>query len=76
MAGTAFTRAVSPRLAECALTHLDRMPIDPAAAALQHESYEAALRTAGLGVIRLPALPEHRTECSSKTRRCCSTGMR
>jgi dimethylargininase len=35
------------------------MPIDPAAAALQHESYEAALRTAGLDVIRLPALPEH-----------------
>ena len=26
--GTAWTRAVSPRLAECELTHLQRAPID------------------------------------------------
>ena len=28
MAGMAFTREVSPRLADCQLTHLDRVPID------------------------------------------------
>ncbi len=59
MSGMAFTRAVSPLLPNCALTHLDRLPIDPAAAVLQHEHYEAALRGAGLEVIRLPALPDH-----------------
>ena len=39
----AFTRAVSPRLAECQLTHLDRVPIDAARAATQHSAYEQAL---------------------------------
>ncbi len=56
---TAFTRAVSPRLAECALTHLERSPIDPARAAAQHASYEAALAGAGCNIIRLPELPGH-----------------
>jgi dimethylargininase len=55
----AFTRSVSPKLAECELTHLDRVPIDQAKAALQHEAYEAALRQAGLEVLRLPDLPGH-----------------
>jgi len=55
----AFTRAVSPRLAECELTHLDRSPIDPARAAQQHDAYEAALRKAGFRVVRLPDLPDH-----------------
>ena len=54
----AFTRAVSPRLAECALTHLDRAPIDPARAAGQHAAYELALRDAGFDVIRLPELAD------------------
>ncbi|WP_310468067.1 N(G),N(G)-dimethylarginine dimethylaminohydrolase [Sphingomonas sp.] len=53
----AFTRAVSPRLAECALTHLARTPIDPERAVAQHAAYEAALRDAGLTVTRLPELP-------------------
>ena len=57
--GTAFTRAVSPRLAECALTHLDRVPIDAAKAAEQHRDYERALQAAGFAVVRLPDLPEH-----------------
>lgn len=59
MAGKAFTRGVGPKLSECALTHLDRAPIDVALASLQHRGYEQALRDAGLEVIRLPDLPEH-----------------
>ena len=56
---TAFTRAVSPRIADCALTHLERRPIDPARAAQQHAAYEAALSGAGCRVVRLPDLPDH-----------------
>jgi dimethylargininase len=52
----AFTRAISPRIAECALTHLERRPIDPARAAKQHNAYERALETAGLEIVRLPEL--------------------
>ena len=55
----AFTRAVSPRIAECALTHLDRQAIYPARAASQHAAYEQALRDAGLDVVRLPELADH-----------------
>src|SRR6185436_5223956 len=56
--GTAYTRAVSPRSAECALTHLSRQPIDPARAAAQHRAYEAALAAAGLDIVRLTDLPD------------------
>lgn len=59
MAGKAFTRAVSPKLASCELTHFGRRPIDAAAASAQHENYEQALRGAGFDVMRLPDLPEH-----------------
>jgi dimethylargininase len=59
MANKAFTRAVSPKLADCALTHMDRVPIDAAAASEQHDNYEDALRGAGMDVIRLPDLPGH-----------------
>lgn len=55
----AFTRAPSPRLSDCELTHLERVPIDPARAAAQHFAYERALERAGLQVIRLPELPHH-----------------
>ena len=58
MARKAFTRAVSPRLAECALTHLARVPIDAAAARVQHAGYEQALRDSGVEVVRLPELPD------------------
>jgi len=54
----AFTRAVSPRIAECALTHLDRQAIYPARAASQHAAYEQALRDAGFDVVRLPELAD------------------
>lgn len=54
----AFTRAVSPKLAECQLTHLERVPIDASRASDQHSSYEAALRDAGLEIVRLPELAD------------------
>jgi dimethylargininase len=54
----AFTRAVSPRLAECQLTHLERVPIDAAKAASQHAAYERALVGAGFEIVRLPELPD------------------
>ena len=55
----AFTRAVSPKLPECELTHQDRVPIEWAKADAQHSAYERALEQAGYEVIRLPDLPDH-----------------
>lgn len=54
----AFTRQVSPRIVDCALTHLDRQPIDADRAAAQHWAYEQALRDAAYEVIRLPYLAD------------------
>ncbi|HEV8382868.1 MAG TPA: hypothetical protein VGQ29_14870 [Gemmatimonadales bacterium] len=53
----AVTRAVSPALAECELTHLPRDPIDVAKAIVDHECYEAALRSLGATVVRAPEEP-------------------
>ena len=53
----AYTRAVSPALSSCALTHLARTPIDLQRALAQHAAYEAALAAAGCTLERLPALP-------------------
>jgi dimethylargininase len=55
----AFTRTVSPRLAECELTHLQRQAISAERAVSQHASYEQALRDAGFEVVRLPELDDH-----------------
>jgi dimethylargininase len=54
----AFTRAVSPKLPDCALTHLDRTPIDVASTIAQHADYEQALANAGCEIIRLPELAD------------------
>lgn len=54
----AFTRAVSLRLSECELTHLQRVLIDVARAEQQHAAYEQALSDAGVEVIRLPELAD------------------
>ncbi|MEJ5224150.1 MAG: arginine deiminase-related protein [Anaerolineales bacterium] len=54
----AITRAISPRFAECELTHLERVPIDLSLAQAQHQAYEAALRRLGIQVISLPAEPD------------------
>jgi len=54
----ALIRAVSPRLAECELTHLAREPIDVAKAAGEHASYEQALGDLGCEVRALEPAPE------------------
>jgi dimethylargininase len=54
----AYTRAVSPRLAQCQLTHLERTPIDAERAAAQHQAYEDALAGAGYAIVRLPELTD------------------
>ncbi|MCA0376790.1 MAG: dimethylargininase [Gemmatimonadetes bacterium] len=53
----AITRAVSPTLADCELTHIAREPIDLARAVAQHAAYEAALATLGCRVVRAPDAP-------------------
>ena len=54
--GTAYTRALSPRIGDCALTHLERVAIDVARAEAQHGDYERALTAAGLAVVLLQTL--------------------
>lgn len=53
----AVTRAVSPTLADCELTHLPRDPINVDQAIADHAQYEAALRSLGATVVRAPAEP-------------------
>lgn len=53
----AVTRAVSPTLAECELTHRPRDPIDVANAIAEHARYEEALRSLGATVVRAPPEP-------------------
>ena len=52
----AFTRAVSPRLADCETTQAEG--VDVARAVRQHADYERALREAGLEVRRLDPLDD------------------
>ena len=54
----AITREVSPRIAECELTHLAREPIDFQRARTQHRQYEALLEELGCKRVRLPAEPD------------------
>lgn len=51
----ALTRAISPSIVSCELTHLDRAPIDLLRARAEQEAYEAALRECGCTVQRLAA---------------------
>src|SRR5215211_1803896 len=51
----AITRAVSPRFAECEITHIERTPIDLQIARAQHREYVQALKNLGCDVIELPA---------------------
>jgi dimethylargininase len=54
----AITRALSPALGACELTHLRRVPIDVERARAQHRAYEEALIEAGYLVERLDTSPQ------------------
>ncbi|MEZ4953124.1 MAG: N(G),N(G)-dimethylarginine dimethylaminohydrolase [Saprospiraceae bacterium] len=56
---TAITRPVSPKMAECELTHFDRQPIDIMRAIRQHAAYEDALQELGCKIIRALPAPEN-----------------
>jgi len=58
MTRIALVREVSPGIAGCELTHLDRTPIDPARAVSQHAEYVAALAEAGCEVRWLAPAPD------------------
>jgi dimethylargininase len=51
----ALTRAISPAITRCELTHLSRVPIDLERAVAQHAAYERALGAIGCIVERLEA---------------------
>lgn len=53
----AITRPISPRMADCELTHIDRQPIDIALAEKQHEEYVDALRRLGCEIVLAEELP-------------------
>ena len=55
----AITRPVSPSLAECELTHLERVPLDVATAVAQHGAYETLLQSLGAAIVRVAAAPEY-----------------
>lgn len=54
----AITRAVSPSIARCELSHVERVPIDLELARTQHDNYLRALELAGCRVLILPAEAE------------------
>ena len=55
----ALVREVSPKLAQCELTHLTRVAIDAVRARQQHQEYTQALQALGCNLEWLPPLPEH-----------------
>ena len=55
---TAITRKVSPALAQCELSYIERQSIDLERAREQHRAYEGMLERHGARVISLPAEPE------------------
>ena len=54
---TAITRAVSPALANCEISFIERRPIDLDKARQQHRAYEKLLEKHGARVVSLPAEP-------------------
>ena len=51
----AITRAISPRVNECEITHIERTPIDVDRARIQHHDYVNALKQLGYTVVELSA---------------------
>lgn len=54
----AITRRISPSFADGERTHIDRRPIDLAAANLEHRAYEDTLRALGASVVHAPDAPD------------------
>jgi dimethylargininase len=54
----AVTRPVSPSLANCELTHLERVPLDVTKAIAQHDAYETLLQSLGATIVQVAAAPE------------------
>lgn len=54
----ALVRRPSPRLADGLLTHIERVPVDPALAVEQWKGYVAALHAEGWETVEVPPLPE------------------
>jgi dimethylargininase len=54
----AITRCISPAMARCELTHVERSAIDLVQAEHQHRQYQQALRALGCEVVELPAEPD------------------
>jgi dimethylargininase len=54
----AITRAISPAIDRCELSHLKRLPINLERAITQHHAYEEALQSIGIEVHPLPAEPD------------------
>lgn len=50
----ALTRAPSPTIGECQLSHLEREAIDPERAKRQHGEYERVLEELGCDIVRVP----------------------
>src|SRR5262249_13161778 len=55
----ALVREVSPQLAQCELTHLERNAIDAQRAMRQHRDYTQTLLALGCSLEWLPPLPQH-----------------
>ena len=53
----AIIRSISPKMANCELTHLERQPIDIQLAISQHKVYEDTLRQLGYQIIQAEAAP-------------------
>jgi dimethylargininase len=51
----AVTRGVSPSIAQCELTHLEREPIEYERAVAQHAEYQHALEHAGFHIVEIDA---------------------
>ena len=55
---TAISRPISPKMADCELTHFERNPINIELAEKQHAEYEKALQKLGCQIIQAAATPE------------------
>jgi len=54
----AITRSVSPRIAECELSYLERQPIDVDRAVRQHDAYERTLSAHGCTIVHAADTPD------------------